>query len=92
MAIKLVIEAIPEHKFDNLEVHPCREYKEDASNPFVEQCEPSEAEFWSVYVHYNPKSNEDKFGGLNCIADCDTQAEADGLVKFLTEFAQKSEL
>lgn len=91
MAIKLVVEAIPQHAFNALEIHPCREYEKGTPTAFVEQCEPSEAEFWSVYVRYNPKTNKEEFGGLECIADCDTEEEAKQLEKFLTAFAEKSE-
>ena len=91
MAIKLFTKAIPQHKFDKLEVHPCRELNKGTPKPFVEQCQPHEADFWSVYIRYNPKSNMEQIGGLECVADCDTEKEAEELKTFLTAFAQKAE-
>lgn len=91
MAIKLITKAIPQHNFDTLEIHPCRMIEHSKFDSFVEQCEPSEAEFWSVYIHYNPESNMQEIGGLECIADCDTETEAEDLKIFLTAFAQKAE-
>lgn len=79
---------IPREKFDELEVHPCRTIKEEGipkKLECVEQCEPSEAEFWSVYTHLVG-------GGLDCIGDFDTKEEADNFVKFLKEFVQKSKM
>lgn len=64
---------------DNLEVHPCMEINEEGD---VEQCEPEEAQFWSVYVHYEG-------GGLDCIADCDTSDQAYELVNFLKELIKR---
>lgn len=92
--ITLVTTAIPQHKFDALEIHPCKEYNKGTPEAFVEQVDPTEEtpDFWSVYVHYNPKSNTDEFGGLECIADCDTEEEAESVVSFLTTFAKLSEL
>lgn len=62
----------------NFEVHPC---KEDEHG--VEQCEPEEAEFWSVYVRFIPSRKNDQFGGVDCIADCETEEMANNLVSFL---------
>lgn len=56
--------------FDCLEVHPCM-YIDDTKVE-VEQCEPSEAHFWSVYVHLVE-------GGLYCIADCPTEDATNSL-------------
>jgi len=91
MAIRLITKAIPQHNFDAIEIHPCREVKKETAKSFVEQCEPSEAQFWSVYIRYNPKSNMKEIGGLECIADCSTEIEAENLKIFLTAFAQKAE-
>lgn len=63
------------------EVHPCIEENEN-----VHQCTGDEVpDFWSVYVryspdHYTPGSPQ---GGLDCIADADTQAEAEALKTLL---------
>jgi hypothetical protein len=62
--------------FDGFEVHPCREYDKDTKSAHIEQCEASEAEFWSVYVHLVG-------AGLDCIADCETENEANDLITFL---------
>lgn len=65
--------------FDGFEVHPCK-VVEEINIPdklqCVEQCEPAEAQFWSVYVHLVG-------AGLDCIADCETEKEANELVEFL---------
>lgn len=74
------------HDFDEIEVHPCKVVDENKSLPSkiqaVEQCEPEEAEFWSVYVHYEK-------GGLDCIADCATEKDANDLKDFLLEFVER---
>jgi len=65
--------------FDGFEVHPCKVI-EEISLPdklqTVEQCEPEDADFWSVYVHLVG-------GGTDCIADCETERQANELVEFL---------
>lgn len=75
---------LPKTGFDAFEVHPCKVVYEDKSlDPkiqAVEQCEPEEAEFWSVYIHLVG-------GGLDCIADCETEEQANQLVEFLTALA-----
>lgn len=38
--------------FDALEIHPCAEYVDANGTPFVEQCMPEEAAFWTVFGHY----------------------------------------
>jgi hypothetical protein len=43
----------------------------------VETCKPSQADFWSVYLH-------DVEGGIFCIADCETKNEALVLRDLLT--------
>lgn len=75
-----ITEELRKQGFDCFEVHPCRVVGEDKSLPIaiqsIEQCEPNEAEFWSVYVHLIG-------GGLDCIADCETEKQANELVEFL---------
>ncbi|HEY5392458.1 MAG TPA: hypothetical protein VIJ57_10110 [Hanamia sp.] len=66
--------------FDGFEINPCKVVNGEENFPnkmqCIEQCEPHEAQFWSVYVHL--------FGaGLDCIADCETEQEAKDLVEFL---------
>lgn len=73
--MKLYPESI--QKFDQIEYHPCKEFTgTDSFEKFVEQCEPEEAEFWSVYGHLPG-------GGLSCIADVDTEQEAKEFAEFL---------
>lgn len=54
---------------DALEVSPVHE--EDGS---CEVCEPADAHFWSVYLHYDVTKSENR--GVDCIADFATEAEA----------------
>lgn len=58
-------------QIDAFEVHPVRAVDES-----YEQCEPKDADFWSVYVHY---PNE----GLRCIADCTTEKAATDLATLI---------
>lgn len=71
---------VPTGKFDEFEYHPCKVVDEDKNLKkeiqSIEQCEPEEAEFWSVYVHLIG-------GGLDCIADCATEDEAKQLIEIL---------
>lgn len=60
-----IVSAITE-PFDEIEIHPCKDYNKDGN---IEQCEESEAEFWSVYVH-------NVEGGIYCVADCQTKEQA----------------
>lgn len=75
---------VPERKFTNIEIHPCKE-----EEGHVTQCEPEEAHFYSLYLHYDPyepkdrKDNPTGFGGLDCIADTDTEEEAEQIKTFL---------
>lgn len=60
-------------RFDAYEVHPCREI----SPGVVEQCDEGEQpDFWSVYIHLVS-------GGLQCIADCNSEQDAQALVDIL---------
>lgn len=54
--------------FDGLEIHPVREVREEAE-AYCEQCEPHEAQFWSVYGHL-------KEGGVLCLEDFESEAQA----------------
>jgi hypothetical protein len=63
--------------WDNVEVHPCKDYPEG-----TEQCEPEEAEFWSVYLHMVA-------GGLCCIADLPTQELAETFADMVRNLAAK---
>ena len=58
------------HSFDGLEIHPVRELiDEDDGSSYCEQCEPHEAQFWSVYGHLIE-------GGVLCFEDFPSQAAA----------------
>lgn len=57
-------------EFDGLEIAPCKTYDGDESyGTFQEQCEPHEADCWTVFGHY-------KTGGIDDFADFKTEAEA----------------
>lgn len=58
------------HTCDGLEIHPVRELTdEDDGSSYCEQCEPHEAQFWSVYGHL-------KEGGVLCLEDFPSETEA----------------
>jgi hypothetical protein len=63
--------------YDGVEFHPCCivEVKDDGEM-IIEQCEESQADFWSVYLHMEQ-------GGIECIADCDTKEAAVALTVLL---------
>jgi hypothetical protein len=57
------------NSFDGLEIHPVQDLTDESDGTrYCEQCEPSEAHFWSVYGHL-------KEGGVLCIEDFATEAE-----------------
>lgn len=62
--------------FDEIEVHGVRDIYKDVKDAeegtCFEQCEDSEAEMWSVYIHIPDN-------GLECIADCETKELAEAL-------------
>ena len=56
--------------FDALEIHPCIVIGKDSLNKeIVEQCEPEDAHFWTVYGHL-------RTGGVDAFEDFATEAEA----------------
>lgn len=64
------------HLFDGLEISPCHTVGVDGEQAFIEVCaDPADAEFWSVYGHYNPALCNG-FGGVDCLEDFATEAEA----------------
>ena len=75
----------PLGKVIDIEVNPCREYdtntgQEDwTPDKCIEQCEPNEAQFWSVYIVYDGKSAQ----GIDCIADFLEETNADNLAALL---------
>ncbi len=64
-----------DQKFDGFEYHPCSFYSVNG-NTFVEQCEPKDAVFWSVYAHL-------KIGGLECLADFKSEKQCKEFIEFL---------
>lgn len=71
------------HLFDGLEISPCVTVGDTALGPIIEVCDdPDEAEFWSVYGHYNPALCEG-FGGVDCLEDFATEAEANAFADVL---------
>ena len=52
-------------KWDNTEVHPIMILPDETHT----HCEPNEATYWSVFIHF-------EFGGLENIADFETEAMA----------------
>lgn len=58
--------------FDGFEVQPCKEIEPE----IIEVCEPHEADFWSAYYHLTA-------GGVDCIADFETQEQANTFIEFL---------
>lgn len=55
------------------------------SEGYVESCDPSEADFWSVYLCLTN-------GEFSCIADCDTKEEAESLANFLKKIVKNHEI
>ena len=56
--------------FDALEIHPCVVVGRDSlDNPIVEQCDPEDAHFWSVFGHL-------RTGGVDDFEDFATEVEA----------------
>jgi hypothetical protein len=56
--------------FDALEIHPCMVVGTDSlDNRIVEQCDPEDAHFWSVFGHL-------RTGGTDDFEDFSTEAEA----------------
>jgi hypothetical protein len=56
--------------FDALEIHPCIVIGNDSiGNDIIEQCEPEDAHFWTVYGHF-------RTGGVDAFEDFPTETEA----------------
>ncbi len=64
--------------YDGLEIHPVRVYETREDKTFCEQCEPEEADFWSVYGHLIE-------GGVECIDDFAAEAQAERFASQLLE-------
>lgn len=69
--------------FNGFEVHPCMVEHDEKGVEFITQCEPHEADFWSVYVHLCK-------GGLSCIADFESEDLANGFIEFMESFKKFS--
>jgi hypothetical protein len=59
-------------RFDDYEIQPCRRYidRDEPQVSFVEPCEPSEADFWTLYGHIPGE-------GVQAIGDFDTRERAE---------------
>jgi hypothetical protein len=71
-----VLMNIDRYGWDTLEVHPVKNISTDSESTQFEQCEPNEADMWSVYIHMPDQ-------GLECIADCDSESTANDLVTLI---------
>jgi hypothetical protein len=74
-------------EFDALEIHPCAVVGHDSmGGDIVEQCEPDDAHFWTVFGHY-------RSGGVDDFEDFATEAEAtafhDRLIAIYPHLAEK---
>ncbi len=79
-------EKFPLATFDSFEVHPCIE--EDGGTSQIDSTDEQTPHFWSVYVRYKPNADSD-FGGLDCVADCATQEEAETFKALLENLVTK---
>ena len=78
-------------KFENFEVHPCLIAGVDESGKeIMEQCDEHDPELacWSLYGHYKIVGN---FGGLECLADFETKAEAENAEELVTKIQKLME-
>ena len=75
--IKSVFEVykVSDKKWDDVEYHPMSQIK-DEEIEYIEQCKKGEEDFWSVYIHLCE-------GGLECIADVETEEQAKEFAKFI---------
>ena len=76
-------EGTPLALFDAVEVDPVAEFEHGISRIDRSEIEQVRTEnpdiviFWSVYLHYDAKRQENKgFGGVECIADLPTEEAA----------------
>jgi hypothetical protein len=68
-------------QWDEVEYHPCKTVNDGENGQYTEQCEPDEAEFWSVYLH-------DIQGGILCVADVENETQAKNLASLIERAAQ----
>jgi hypothetical protein len=66
-------------RFDDYEIQPCRRYidRDEPQVSFVEPCEPSEADFWTLYGHIPGE-------GVQAIGDFDTCDHAEEVFARIT--------
>ena len=66
-------------RFDDYEIQPCRRYidMDEPEVSFVEPCEPSEADFWTLYGHIPGE-------GVQAIGDFDTRQHAEEVFARIT--------
>lgn len=66
-------------RFDDYEIQPCRRYidMDEPQVSFVEPCEPSEADFWTLYGHIPGE-------GVQAIGDFDTRQHAEEVFARIT--------
>jgi hypothetical protein len=64
------------HQFDAIEVHPCHAIGYADGTVAIEQCEPEQAHFWSVYGHC-------LWGGVDCFEDFQTERAAEDFAALL---------
>lgn len=76
--IKAAADFKPLGPISNIEIQPVKEYED-----YCEPCEAGTADFWSVYVRYNPSKNDIQFGGVDCIVDCSDFDGASSIAKLL---------
>jgi hypothetical protein len=79
--IIIMTDMVEKKVFDAIEIHPVKNIGTEDEGTIWEQCEPEEADMWTVYVHYPGE-------GLEAIADCDTLDQAQQ-VKALMEHSFK---
>lgn len=58
--------------YDGLEIYPCRDVSDSGDESEIEQCEPPQAQFWTVYGHL-------KAGGLEALHDSPTEQDAESI-------------
>lgn len=66
-------------RFDDYEIQPCRRYidMDEPQVSFVEPCEPSEVDFWTLYGHIPGE-------GAQAIGDFDTRQHAEEVFARIT--------
>ena len=65
--------------FDNYEIHPCKRYEapDSPGQSFIEQCEPADADVWTLYGHIDGE-------GVQAIGDFATREHAEEVFQRIT--------